>query len=227
MAGTAQHLAIADRVACLLGEEKIKNLPLFFSGNIAPDAIHARANYERSFKKHTHLTEGLHNGDFVYPDILAIFKKRLDDYIKTYYKKESEEAELYLGYISHLITDELFNIHSREMIVERMAKDGVDQNDTEFYRRFMRDMDSIDISVAVNYPFVHDIENELSSVWGYEIKDMILPEEADASKRWAVNKLFHSDNTAVGETKYYNYNDAYDFIIKASEEVAKRINELC
>ena len=92
MAGTAQHLAIADRVACLLGEEKIKNLPLFFSGNIAPDAIHARANYERSFKKHTHLTEGLHNGDFVYPDILAIFKKRLDDYIKTYYKKESEEA---------------------------------------------------------------------------------------------------------------------------------------
>lgn len=31
----------------------------------------------------------------------------------------------------------------------------------------------------------------------------------------------------VGEAKYYSYNDAYDFIIKASEEVAKRINELC
>jgi hypothetical protein len=35
MAGTATHIAIADRINSILGDGVIKNLPLFFGGNLA------------------------------------------------------------------------------------------------------------------------------------------------------------------------------------------------
>ena len=39
MSGTLIHLAIADKISFILGGDVIKNLPLFFGGNIAPDAV--------------------------------------------------------------------------------------------------------------------------------------------------------------------------------------------
>jgi hypothetical protein len=39
---TTTHIAIADKINDILGDGVIKNLPLFFGGNIAPDAIHAK-----------------------------------------------------------------------------------------------------------------------------------------------------------------------------------------
>ena len=125
-----------------------------------------------------------------------------------------------------MITDELFNIHSREIFVERLEQVGVDQNDMEFYNRFMSDMNLIDNWVMKKYPFVYDVEKELSAAWGLGIKDMIFPEEADGSKNWVINKLFHGELNC-GETLYYSYEEAYDFIASASSEVAKRIENLC
>ena len=228
MAGTAMHLAIADKIVVLLGDKKIKNLPCFFSGSIAPDAIHARANYERSMKKHTHLTEGISNSDFIYPEKLSKFRERLDDYIETYYHKDDEDSDLYLGWIVHLITDELFNIHvySDGGFASRLKQDGVNPNEMEFFHRFMHDMNLMDDLVMKNYTFIHDVEKELSAAWGLGIKDMILPEEADASKNWVINKLFHSDHSN-SDPVYYSYEEAYDFIVSASNEVAKRIEYLC
>ena len=224
MAGTAMHLAIADRVAVLFGKENIKNLPYFFSGSIAPDAIHARANYERSMKKHTHLTEGISNSDFIYPDKLAIFRERLDRYIKTYYHREDDDAELYLGWIVHLITDELFNIHiySDGGFASRLKQDGVNPNEMEFFHRFMYDMNLMDELVMKNYAFVHDVERELSAAWGLGVKDMILPEESDASKNWVISKLFHSNFSDLAPV-YYSKEEAYDFILKSSDEIVNRI----
>ncbi len=225
MAGPAQHLAIADRVVTLLGEDYFKNVAYFFSGNIAPDAIHARANYVRAFKKHTHLTEGIANGDFIIPDKLALFRERLGEYIKTYYNREDEDSDLYLGYIAHLITDEIFNLTSREIIVKRSASDGINQDEIEFFHRSMSDMDRIDYYVAKNYPFVRDVEKELMSVSGLGIRDMILPAEADVSRAWVVNKLFHSDKPG-GDQLYYSYEEAFEFIKSASDEVAKRLKRI-
>ncbi len=227
MAGTAQHLAIADRVAVLLGDGKIRNMPNFFSGSIAPDAIHARTNYDRSMKKHTHLTEGINNSDFVFPNKLALFQARLDEYIKTYYRKKDADSDLYLGYIVHLITDELFNIHiySDNGYAARLKKIGIDQNNMEFFHRFMYDMNLTDNLVMKNYPFEHNIERELSSVWGLGIDDMIFPEETDSSKHWVINKFFHSEPDCT-EPEYYSYEEAYSFIVSASDEIVKRVKEL-
>ena len=48
MSSSLIHLAIADKIFYILGDDYIKNLPLFFGGNIAPDAIHAKKYYQRA-----------------------------------------------------------------------------------------------------------------------------------------------------------------------------------
>ncbi len=48
MPGTVTHLAIADAIYEELGNRIIKSPPLFYGGNIAPDAVHARAGYQRA-----------------------------------------------------------------------------------------------------------------------------------------------------------------------------------
>lgn len=57
----------------LLGSKVIRNLPLFFGGNIASDAIHAKPNYTREDKRCTHLTEGILIDQFQNPEKLNIF----------------------------------------------------------------------------------------------------------------------------------------------------------
>ena len=55
MAGAITHLVIAEKIYAELGDDIIKNVPLFFGGNIAPDAIHAKKDYQRADKVRVHL----------------------------------------------------------------------------------------------------------------------------------------------------------------------------
>lgn len=223
MAGTATHLAVADYICEKLGNDKFKSLPLFYSGNIAPDAIHARANYVRAFKKHTHLTEGISGGDFQNPEKVAIFHERLIDYISTYYDSTSDESDLYLGYITHLVTDEYFNIHIRQQFVAAMEKEGIQQEDVEFFKRIMKDIDSIDAVILKKYPFKNDVRAMLDGVWGYEIKDMVTADEISRSKRWVVDKLFDSQNSSSNAI-YYCYEEAEKFIVETAEKIINRFS---
>jgi hypothetical protein len=62
------HLYIAENV---LKSHTIKiiNLPQYYLGSIAPDAVHFRENFDRSLKRVTHLTLGMD-------------KTILDDFVK-------------------------------------------------------------------------------------------------------------------------------------------------
>jgi len=71
MPGSATHLAIANKLYSILGEGVIPDLPLFFGGSIAPDAIHAKPGYQREDKRHTHLTVGMPTDAFQNPLICA------------------------------------------------------------------------------------------------------------------------------------------------------------
>ena len=54
MAGVIVHLAVADSTFERLG---VENTAEYYTGNIAPDCIHSRKNYEREMKKHIVLME--------------------------------------------------------------------------------------------------------------------------------------------------------------------------
>ena len=63
MAGIVTHIAIADIICrSSLAKGNILNIPLFYCGNLAPDAIHAKPNYQRADKIRTHLREYSRSG---------------------------------------------------------------------------------------------------------------------------------------------------------------------
>ena len=221
MAGTATHLAIADRIYELIGE-KIKNPALFYSGNIAPDAIHAKPGYQRSDKKRTHLTENISGGDFQNSEKLSLFHSRVNSFIDNYYHPEDDSSDLYLGYIIHLISDELFNIHVRRQFVKGMQKDGIKEEDPAFFKRIIGDIESIDHIVVKEYPYKQDVRGLLDSVWDYEIKDYISSSEINNSKRWIIN-TFLSGNDVENTAVYYDYNTAYNFILFAADNIIDRL----
>lgn len=221
MAGTVTHLAIADRICEKLGE-RIKNLPLFYSGNIAPDAIHARANYERAFKKHTHMTEGMHGGDFLDAGKLMLFYSRVNQYIDTYYHRENADSDLYLGYIVHLITDELFNSRVRKQFLEKLKAENINESDPEFFKKLMHDIRAVDKITALKYPFKNNAKDLLNAVWDYEIADMITAHEINASKAWVISTCF--DGKPGDEPVYYSYDENNDFISESADNIIYRLS---
>ena len=224
MAGTATHLAVADLICERLGNEKFKSLPLFYSGNIAPDAIHARVGYTREYKKHTHLTEGIGGADFQIPEKVAIFHDRLLKYINKYLDKSALDYDLYLGYVCHLVTDEYFNINLRKKMVDAMGTDGIASEGPELARAILSDMDCIDREIMAKYPFKNDVKAELSAVWDIEIPDMVTKDETNSSKGWVINRLFISECEET-DPKYYSYGEALEFITYCADSIIKRFSE--
>ena len=221
MAGTAVHLAVADLIVESLGIESFKSVPYFFCGNIAPDAIHARQNYVRELKKTVHLTTGISGGDFSDPHKLSVFHSRLYNFSKENLNPDNDNFDLYLGYVSHLICDELFNIHVRNEFVSAMKTEGITENDSEFFNRLMKDISVIDVEIIKKYPFKSNVRNMLESVWNYEISGLISADELNRSKRWVLDNLFCDYNPL--NAKYYNYEYAEKFICFAAEEIISRL----
>ena len=214
MPGTLIHLEIADNLYNILGNDVINNLPLFFSGNIAPDAIHAKKDYQRADKIHTHLCDGIHSYGYGYPDVAKIFMNRVNEFIEKYYLTAGDDKDLYLGYVVHLLADkfEMFSACKRlaNLFIDNEANPDepefqkilADEVNTGCHRDFLtKDAQSFDF-LAHEYKFKHNVVGILEAVWNYEVKDYICSEEINISKRWYINTVF---NREVNQTNALNY----------------------
>ena len=88
MAGTMIHLVIAVRIAENIKKNGYKirladgsnihfDKNMFIAGNICPDGIMERKNYERNMKLHTHFRDGVPDGDFGKNGTIKLFEKRM------------------------------------------------------------------------------------------------------------------------------------------------------
>ena len=238
MAGTATHLAIADRINSILGEGIIKNLPLFFGGNIAPDAIHAIENYQRAYKKHSHLCDGIRSYGYGYPEMAQRFKDNVNGFIENYYMTAGEEGDLYFGYVVHLLVDEFFLLTLYERLENHLINNGANPDEPGFrktladavnddpqayneaYVDFFRETSSIFEISANDYCFKQNVIDALEAVWDYEIKDYVGVNEINISKRWVISNFSHNE-------KAQNYDDretASRFVDLAANDVINRLS---
>ena len=207
MPGTLTHIAVADKIYSILGDSVIKNLPLFFGGNLAPDAIHAKENYQRADKKRSHLCEGIRSYGYGYPETAKLFQDRINEFIENYYLTASSDKDLYLGYIVHLLVDEYNLLMIYRHLEEYLKNNGANPNEPNFrknladkvnggeYRDIFRDISSIyDISIH-EYQFKQNIVDVLEAAWDYEVKDYIGANEINNSKRWVIDTFFKSEST--------------------------------
>jgi len=238
MAITSTHIAIADRINCILGDGVIKNLPLFFGGNIAPDAIHSKKDYQRADKKHSHLCDGIRLYGYGYPEIAQQFKDRVNEFIESYYMTAGEDKDLYFGYIVHLLVDELYTLSVFERLENHLRNNGAHpdepgfrkkladeiSDDPQFYKEayvdFFREASSIiDIS-ANDYAFKQNPVDVLEAVWDYEVKDYISVNEINTNKRWVIDNFFKSEKTESND----DCEIAIRFVDLAANDIINRLS---
>ena len=225
------HLAIADKIYSLLGNSVIKNPSLFFCGNLAPDAYETKSNYQISDKKHTHMCddEVVHSYGFGYPKEGELFKIRIDEFIENYYMTASEDKDLYLGYIVHLYTDEIYRYTEYELLEERLKSVGVNINESNFrknladevtngeYKDIFKEISSLH-SISINeYPFRQNLAELLDINWDCEIRDYITAEEIRNFNQWVVYSI-QNDRKNIN-----NKDTAIEFIDYTAEKIIERI----
>lgn len=223
MPGCITHLAVADRILQIAGN-KIADAKLFMAGNIAPDAIHSRENFDRDMKRHTHLKDGIHDAVFLEKENTEVFYQRLEAFVKKYCVKGAENFDLYCGYVSHLLTDRFFIETVRLEFVREMEKLGVRQSDKEFFYKISYDLDNIDARLSREFPFVNRPEVLLKSVNGYEITDYLTADELDSSRGWVVWNFFDNKKT-FSNPEFISYERVADYVEYAADKVLKRLGE--
>lgn len=233
MAGTCVHLAVAaelnqifqEKKQCYLGERgKEYDSALFFAGNICPDGIMARKNYQREMKLHSHLRDGIPDGTFQDPEKLSLFHRRL----KTFYQEnvftKNRDFSLYLGYLTHMLTDEKFILEIHGRVLEALAMAGYTRKNRETFALFGRDVDQIDFRLVAEYPRLHEVYQALKNIPPYEIPDMITKEELTNSRNWILSYFFETPHQ-LGKTRFLTYERMLQFIPDAVEEIIKKLPE--
>lgn len=222
----------------MLGGGIIQNFPLFFGGNIAPDAVHAKKDYQRADKKHTHLCDGITSYGYGYPESNQLFKDGVRRFAARYAgAAKREERDLYLGYIVHLLADELEMFSACERL-ENQLKNRFCGLEVPVYRHkladeirhgehrnfFIRDAVESD-RPAYAYRFQTDAVAVLEAVWDYEIRDDIPIRDIISSKRWVIDTVFKSEPTQYSPAGY-DGNRMLLFIDSAAEHVSRQLRTM-
>ena len=223
MPGAATHLAIADKMYNILGKNVIKDLPLFFSGSIAPDSVHAKPNYTREDKRHTHLTAGIPTDAFHNPIKLRLFHERVNEFIANYYSAADKQGDLYLGYIIHLLADELFNVMKRTPLNKLIFTDGIDQSEKEIFSKILKEIESGDKVVLSRFSYSQNVIEILDAVWDYEIMGYVGKNEINSSKRYVMNKFINRIPEQT-DLQYYSYDEAINFINYVVDNILMRLS---
>lgn len=227
MAGTITHLVIADKVLERLPEpikRKIHNKSLFYCGNLAPDAIMARANYERSMKRHTHFKDDVRSNELHLPEKFAQYRKRLEAFAERFLVQPHKDYELYFGYVVHILADEVFILKVRDTHVKRLLQEGKNTEDARNFRTFGHDVDLNDWRLVREYPFSCDILRMIQAESNYEIEDYITKEELNDSKDFIIKKNFLTEHDAE-EASELTYEENLRYIEEAVDTIIAYVEQ--
>ena len=192
MAGTIMHLVIADR---LLEALSIRNPGFFYCGNLAPDAIMNRKNYTREMKRHTHFKDDIRLHEFHQPEKFQMYLERLNAFYDRFVARPYDNAhwEIYFGYFTHMLVDELYLLHFRDRFVECLLAAGKDPVDKEFWDAFTKDVDMVDLELVRTYQFHYAMPDAIRIQEHYEIEGLVAEQELLDSKDFIIRKNFDPD----------------------------------
>ena len=221
MAGTVTHLVIADR---LLEPLHIQHPALFYCGNLAPDAIMARENYQREMKRHTHFKDNIRLSDLRLPECYERYRRTLNAFTDRYLRPGRPDYELYLGYVTHMLADEVFILTLRDAHVDGLIASGREPNDPDYFAAFGRDVDLNDWRLVREYTFRHPMPDILLTEQNYEITDYITCRELQSSKAFIIHKNFLTSHEECKPT-VFSYEENMRFIEDACLYIQKAIKD--
>ena len=224
MAGLITHLVIANEILKLIPEGIIEDRGLFFMGNIAPDAVHARENYIRVYKKYSHFRDDIPDNAFEEPKNYRLYFGRLSDFIKRCIAKNDGLMDLYRGYVVHIITDELFVLSVRKEFCEIMKKLGIEQDNSLFFEYIVNDMTRNDMLLLDRYEEMSEIHAAVEKADIYAVEDYVSKQELQHSREWLIRQHF-TDRQEYAMPEYISYERTRAFIDTAAREIVKRLTD--
>lgn len=221
MAGTITHLVIADQ---LLQPLQIQHPALFYCGNLAPDAIMAREGYQREMKRHTHFKDGIRLGDLHLSECYQTYRHTFQAFIDRFLCPGAPDYELYLGYVTHMLADEVFILTLRDAHVQKLRNEGRNPDDPDYFAAFGRDVDLNDWRLVREYTFQHTMPHILQTQQNYEIPGYITCEELQTSKAFIIQKNFLTHHEECAPT-VFSYEENQRFIRNACDYIQKAIRD--
>lgn len=249
MAGSVEHLAVTIELLHIDKKEdgsflQLKNPIHFALGNLAPDGIMSRKGYTRPMKMHTHFRDGIPDWEFTAASNLQLFHQRIRQFSEEMLSDSSLDRDLYLGYITHILTDEIFMKTVRPEFMKKIAVLGLTDRDAKTFEHFTYDVNQIDFRLGREYSGMDEMKGcllceddcsirEMRGVSGQEqpektyhiqtgteglqtaVSDMITSQELTDSREWVRNFFF--DQAPMPEKPvYYTYERALRFIEEAA-----------
>ena len=238
MAGSVEHMAVAVE---LLREDqrqqgsflKLKDPVHFVLWNLAPDGIMSRKGYVRSMKMHTHFRDGIPDWEFTREDHQKVFHQRIRSFCVQMLSEHALDQDLYLGYVTHILTDEIVMKTIRQEFMEKIAAIGLTDRDAETFEHFTYDVNQIDFRLGREYPGIKRAEDclrcedscsILEMVKQAERVAMITSEELADSREW-VRNFFFDRAPAPQKPVYYTYDRAVEFIGEAAAFIKQKLPE--
>ena len=222
MAGTMVHLLTAEKLYKKLKGSLQVNKDFFVAGNICPDGIMARKGYERDMKLHTHFRDGIPDGTFEAEGNVEKFEKRMWDFWISHREEERQFPGLYLGYVTHMMTDEKFILEERPVFFEEIGKIGLTIHDRETYLCFGKETDLVDFRLVREKEELMQAKESLERVPGYEITGMITEEELTDSRTWILQHFFYEEHEEA-VTEFLKYDRMVRFVEAVVEEIPERL----
>lgn len=224
MAGVITHMVIAREISKRLPEGTIKDMGLFYLGNLAPDAIHAREGYIRAYKHHTHFRDDIRDRDFAKAENKDLFYSRITEFITEHSEPGDGLLDLYRGYVSHILTDELFILTIREEFCRNLGKMGIVQSDPLFFEYIVTDMTRNDCLLVKEYEGIEEIRKYMEQVPIYPIEGYLSAQEMCTSRDWLVRQHFY-EKLEIIQPRYIYFDRMLEFIQMAADDIVKRLSE--
>lgn len=223
MAGVITHMVVAREIMKRLPEGTIQDKGLFYLGNLAPDAIHARKGYIRVYKKHTHLRDDIPDKDFAQEKNLELFHSRIADFIIENRNRKDDLLDMYRGYVAHLLADEVFTLTIRREFCELLEQQGIVQSDPRFFEYIVADMKRNDLLLVSNYEGSEEIRLCMEQVPVQPVNGFLSAKEICISRDWLVHQHFYENNELL-EPRYISYERMWEFIQAAADDIVKRLS---
>jgi hypothetical protein len=229
MAGTVEHLAVALSLLRHWDDSVMDELGIccrdrFLLGNICPDGIMSRKGYERPMKMHTHFRDDIPDYEFAKQENLTLFHQRIVRFVHSALEGKKIERELVLGYLTHILTDEIFMLTVRPSFLEKISVLQLTDRDAATFEYFTDDVNQIDFRLAREYPGMEWAKECLRKAEPYEIPGMVTQEELTKSRQWILE--FYFQNAPLPKNPvYYTYEQALEFIRTAVSFIDVHIRE--
>jgi hypothetical protein len=214
MAFPMSHLYIAQNILDNM-PIKPKDIPHYFLGTLAPDAIHFRKNYSRSLKRKSHLYINLEKHDlekFVESwrtNVIELFCKN----------KSGDNFEFLLGYCIHIMTD----IYSHKNIWIPFDLKYSDRKDIDYKKIYRDESLSVDYEIFQKNNYEETIFPIIGRAQEIDFLELITKADLCGIKDNILNKQYSSKSgIKVIENKYII---KYDKTMENNNKIIEYIQE--